>query len=65
MTQRVEVLADGVACILGDCREIIPVLPEILPTFPKVDAVVTGSALWGLSLLEARAGREYAPLNDA
>ena len=34
MTQRVEVLAEGVTLYLGDCR-------EILPTLPKVDAVVT------------------------
>jgi site-specific DNA-methyltransferase (adenine-specific) len=34
MTPRVETLAEGVTLHLGDCR-------EILPTLPKVDAVVT------------------------
>lgn len=34
MTNRIEHLADGVTLYLGDCR-------EILPTLPKVDAVVT------------------------
>ncbi len=34
MTPRKETLADGVDLYLGDCR-------EILPTLPKVDAVVT------------------------
>lgn len=34
MTHRIEQLAEGVTCILGDCR-------EVLPTLGKVDAVVT------------------------
>ena len=34
MTGRIETLAEGVTLYLGDCR-------EILPTLPKVDAVVT------------------------
>jgi DNA modification methylase len=34
MTFRTEHLADGVTCILGDCR-------EVLPTLGRVDAVVT------------------------
>lgn len=34
MAFRTEHLADGVTCILGDCREVIP-------TLPRVDAVVT------------------------
>jgi len=34
MNRRIETLADGVILYLGDCR-------EILPTLPKVDAVVT------------------------
>ena len=34
MSNRTETLADGVTLYLGDCR-------EILPTLPKVDAVVT------------------------
>jgi DNA modification methylase len=34
MAFRTEVLAEGVTCILGDCR-------EVLPTLGKVDAVVT------------------------
>jgi DNA modification methylase len=34
MTPRIETLAEGVKLYLGDCR-------EILPTLPKVDAVVT------------------------
>lgn len=38
---RIETLAEGVACILGDCREVLPVLGELLPAFGKVDAVVT------------------------
>jgi site-specific DNA-methyltransferase (adenine-specific) len=38
---RIEQLAEGVACICGDCREVLPVLPQILPAFGKVDAVVT------------------------
>jgi DNA modification methylase len=34
MSHRTEILAEGVTCILGDCR-------EVLPTLGKVDAVVT------------------------
>lgn len=34
MTFRTETIAEGVTLILGDCR-------EVLPTLPKVDAVVT------------------------
>lgn len=34
MTTRIEHLADGVTCILGDCR-------EVLPTLSNIDAVVT------------------------
>lgn len=34
MTIHVEQLADGVSCILGDCR-------DALPTLPRVDAILT------------------------
>jgi site-specific DNA-methyltransferase (adenine-specific) len=40
MAFRTEVLAEGITCILGDCR-------DVLPTLGKVDAVVTSPPYWG------------------
>ncbi len=48
MTPRKETLADGVELWLGDCR-------EILPTLPKVDAVVTDPP-YGISFVHGAGG---------
>jgi site-specific DNA-methyltransferase (adenine-specific) len=61
MTPRVETLAEGVTCILGDCR-------EILPTLGKVDAVVTDppyGIAGGSGTIGARRGAQKANYNGA
>ncbi len=53
-----ETLADGVTLYLGDCR-------EILPTLPKVDAVVTDPPyLMGSASTRSPAGRPKSRIGD-
>ena len=57
MSTRVEHLAEGITCYLGDCR-------EILPTLGKVDAVVTDPPYGIVPLIQPGASREKTQIAE-
>lgn len=57
MSWKTEVLADGITCILGDCR-------EILPTLGKVDAIVTDPPYGAAYQSNHRVGAGSTPVTN-